>query len=346
MKEWLLETPVILTFFVRTETLSRTFDVIRKVRPKALFLAGDGPRNDGDKAKIGKCHKILENVDWDCQVHRYYAETNRGILQNGDEAIRKAFQLYDKLIFLEDDMLCSESFFWFCQEMLERYKDDPRVQLVCGQNLEGVSEEMESDYFFARRISSGCVGFWREKYEVLDFSYPVFEDTHLIKSIEGDIPKKIKQWGRYLERAKRDREDYRLDSLPKSTEVALTLNFYLNHCMSIIPKRNMAVSIGLSEDSAHAPDRLEKLPKGIRRLFELPVYELEFPLKHPKYVACDTIYEEKWCRIQGAGYPWVGLWRLIARFLLEIRYVGLINAFGTSVKKMKRRFHKGSDING
>lgn len=345
MKEWLLDTPVILKFFVRTETLRRTFDVIRKVRPRILFLAGDGPRNEADKEKIIECHKILENIDWECQVHRYYSEVNKGILRNDEEGIKSAFKLVDRLICVEDDMLCSESFFWFCQEMLEKYKDDMRVQMVCGQNLEGISESVSADYFFARRISSGCIGIWKSKYEYVDYSYPVFEDTYMTSLLEKNIPRNLKS-AKHIERAKRDRKEYLQHPAPKSSEVAFTLNFYLNNWLNIIPKRNMTVSIGLSEDSAHAPDKLEKLPKGIRRVFELPLYDIEMPIKHPKYMICDVNYEKKWRRILAVGYPWVEAWRLVARFFLTLRYDGLAKTLKFSVEKMKMRLQKDSDING
>lgn len=342
---WKLDTPIMLKFFVRTEILERTFAVIQRVKPRILFLVGDGPRNEEDRKNILKCREILENIDWQCEVYRYYSEHNRGVLKNSYDGINKAFQIVDRLIVLEDDMLCSESFFWYCQELLEKYKDDLRIQSVCGLNIEGVSQDVCSDYFFARRVSSGCMGIWKNRWDMRDYTYPIFEDQHLTNILERSLPRRLKGL-KLINKAQRDRKEYLENPLPKSGEVIDNLYFYMYNMVNIIPKYNMAVSIGLSAESAHTPDRLEKLPKGIRSIFELPVHEIQFPLKHPKCVMPDVEYEDKWCRVMAVGYPMIELWRLIEKFFLYVKYDGFKKALSEGKVKMKRRFSQKSNING
>lgn len=343
MEKWRLDTPVMLKFFVRKETLQRTFEVIRQVKPRILFLVGDGPRNEEDKRKIAECQKIVENIDWECEVYKFYFEKNKGIFASSREAFLEIFKMVDRIIFLEDDMLCSTSFFWFCQEMLEKYKDDLRVQMVCGQNLEENSGQIDTDYFFAQVLSSGAVGMWRNRWMMTDYTYPVFENPYLINVLKKNVPKNRRE---YIVRACNDRVEYLRNPIPKSTEVAYTLNMYLNNMVSIVPKKNMAVSIGLSSDSAHTPDRLEKLPRGIRKVFELELYDIEAPLKHPTYVMRDLEYEQKWYRIHAEGYPLIAIWRLFVRFVLAVKYDGFIETVKIGKQKLKKRLSRRSDING
>lgn len=343
MDNWKLATPVALKFFVRKETLEKTFAVIKQIKPRILFLIGDGPRNVEEQRQILECRNVVENIDWECEVYRFYFEENKGIFASSRAALLDIFEIVDRVIFVEDDMLCSRSFFWFCQEMLEKYKDDLRIQMVCGQNLEEISSEINDDYFFAQVLSSGAIGMWKNRWELTDYTYPVFESTYMTSVLKENMPKNRRG---YIVRAFNDRKEYLKDSAPKSTEVAYILNMYLNNMVSIVPKKNMAVSIGLSENSAHTPDRLEKLPKGIRKVFELEIYDMEFPLKHPKYVMRDLVYEKKWYRIHAEGYPLISIWRLFVRFILSVKYDGFMTTIKIAKVKMKKRLSQRSDLNG
>ena len=50
--------------------------------------------------------------------------------------------------------------------------------------------------------------------------------------------------------------------------------------------------MGISENAGHNVNHQLKLPKAIRSLFYMKTYELNFPLKHPKYIINDVDYEK------------------------------------------------------
>lgn len=52
-------------------------------------------------------------------------------------------------IILEDDCLPSQSFFWFCEELLERYKDDERIGHIGGCNFQKRIKRGNVDYYFS-----------------------------------------------------------------------------------------------------------------------------------------------------------------------------------------------------
>jgi len=345
MKEWILDTPVMLTFFTRHETLMKVFNKIHEVRPRTLFLVGDGPRlnNLSDKENIEKCKKILENIDWKCDVHRYYSELNRGILINATEGFEKAFSLVDRLIFLEDDMLPSKSFFYFCSELLEKYKNDLRIQAISGINLFEQYGPDNYDYFFSRRIVSGACAFWKRTYENRNNKYDYFNDKYVMHLIKQNMPKSMNF---ILKNAYRDKIGYEIDNKPKSIETISIMNLYLQSGCYITPSKNLTVSIGISIKSAHTTDNINKMPKGIRKFFQLKTFEYEFPLRHPKNVMNDINYEKKCERLFGEGYPLVRFHRKIVSFLLIAKYDGIFVAFRTTKKRMRRFILKESDING
>lgn len=135
------------------------FEAIRKARPSRLLLYQDGPRNANDVPRMEACRQIVENIDWECQVHRNYQTVNRGCDPSNYLSHQWAFSLYDKCVVFEDDDIPSETFLPFCKEMLDRYEHDDRVGMIQGFNLEERTPDAgaEADYFSAP-ISAFGVG--------------------------------------------------------------------------------------------------------------------------------------------------------------------------------------------
>ena len=75
-----ITTPVVFIIFNRPDKVKAVFERIRMAKPQKLFIIADGPRKniatDIEKCKL--CRKIVENIDWDCNVYRNYSDKNLG----------------------------------------------------------------------------------------------------------------------------------------------------------------------------------------------------------------------------------------------------------------------------
>src|SRR3989304_2636082 len=151
-KEFILTAPVLFLTFNRPEETKRVFEEIKKAKPKQLFIASDGPRESRPEEKIVitelRAH-LLKNIDWRCKIKTLFRDKNFGCRKSVSGAIDWFFSHVEKGVILEDDCLPSQSFFRFCQELLERYKDDKRIMQISGTNVEGISK-IEESYFFSR----------------------------------------------------------------------------------------------------------------------------------------------------------------------------------------------------
>lgn len=129
-----LDTPVVVFFFNRPRHLERVFARVRAAQPRDLVLVADGPRSDrpGEAQACDEARKVVEAIDWDCNVTCIFAEQNMGCRDRIASGIREAFARYPSAIFLEDDCLPRPSFFAYCGELLDRYRDDPSVAFVSG----------------------------------------------------------------------------------------------------------------------------------------------------------------------------------------------------------------------
>lgn len=287
MKQAGVDVAVLLMFFCRPEQFACVFEQVRAARPSRLYLHQDGPRpnRSDDLEGIMRCREIAAQVDWECDVHTLYHDSNIGCGPSQHIAERWLFENEEMGIVLEDDIVPSQSFFHFCAELLERYKDDERIDRICGMNQLGTWGRADSSYFFAVTGSIWGWASWRRVVSEWDSEYTWLDD-----------PRAVRQAGSFLN----NRRAYRWILTTAEKRRAMGQPFHetaggfaqlLNSRLMIVPTRNLVTCIGVSANASHAPDDARTLPHRVRRLFDMQRHEIEFPLSHPKYVLRDTDYE-------------------------------------------------------
>lgn len=152
MSSTLFPTPVLLIVFNRPQMGRRVFDRIRAVRPSRLFIACDGPRHShpGEWERMQEARRIASAVDWECDVKTRFLETNTGCRAAVPSAINWFFSEVEEGIVFEEDCLPDPTFFRYCRELLERYRDDERVMNISGVNSLLRGAELGDSYYFSR----------------------------------------------------------------------------------------------------------------------------------------------------------------------------------------------------
>ena len=131
-----LITPVLFIVFNRLDKTRQVFEAIRQARPPFLYIASDGARfnKEGELEKVQAVRDfIIQNIDWKCEVKTLFRKKNLGCKYAVSGAISWFFNNVDQGIILEDDCLPSKSFFWYCEELLEKYKHDNSIYLISGE---------------------------------------------------------------------------------------------------------------------------------------------------------------------------------------------------------------------
>lgn len=335
MKPWLVDVPVKVNIWVRPECQRAQFEVIKKARPSILFVQSDGGRNENEWRIIREHRRMYdEEIDWDCAVYRIYEDKNCGMYAMIKRTQEVIWQHVDRCIFTEDDYLPSVSFFQFCAELLERYKDDLRISCICGTNSFDTREDCKSDYFFSENGSIWGVAYWKRTAELFDgFDYKDDPYTmRLLKNItrhDKDSWKRIQTFangGLYCGHTAAD-------------EFYLGFAKYGYHQLQIVPSKNLVSNIGFGESSAHADD-LRTMTPGMRGMFNTRTYELEFPLRHPKYVINDVEYAAMIERLICRNHPIMFAVRKAYQFLLLVRYKGVGKAFSKAKQAINREREK------
>ncbi len=322
---------VLMLFFTRDDTFRQVFAEVRKARPSRLFLFQDGPRGERDMAGIEACRQIVadEQIDWECEVHRNYQAQNLGCMVAGYTSHQWAFSLAEKCMVLEDDVVPSQSFFPFCKEMLDRYEDDERITMVAGFNVDEVTPDMPYDYFFTSAFSIWGWASWRRVVSQWDSTYSFLDDAFSMHQLDA----LIKQRG-YRDSFIKMCRDHR-DSGKPQFESVFWATMLFNSGMAVMPSRNMINNVGASEDSTHY-SAFRTLPRRQKQLFSMKRHDLEFPLRHPRYVIEEAGYWKRFYKANGWGYPLVKIGRSFEELILNLRY----GNFSFITHAVMRRFRK------
>lgn len=302
-----IDVSVLLIFFNRPETFSKVFEQVKLAKPSRLFLYQDGPRKSrpDDPEKIMACRRIAEDIDWDCEVHRLYQEENKGCDPSEFIAIKWAFSIVEECIVLEDDDVPSQSFFPFCKELLEKYRNDERINMICGMNACGTTENVSTSYLFSRCSSIWGWASWRRVIDTWEGDYGFLDDEETMRLLKDNLDNNYHvSFDELINYAKGHRETKR-----EHYESILACNRNLNGRLNIVPKYNLISNIGLTDDSTHSTSNIKLLPRGIRRVFCMKTYELSFPLAHPKYMVENYQHAKQHMRILGIRHPLVKEYR-------------------------------------
>ena len=323
---------VLLIFFTRTETLRRTFDVIRQARPARLYLYQDGPRNDDEARKLEAARAIVSdaNIDWPAEVHRSYHTENSGAWASNYRAQRWVFSEQDKCVVLEDDSTPSTSFIPFCKEMLDRYADDQRIALISGFNHEEVTDA-PYDYLFTTVMPIWGWASWRRVIDQWDEHYSVIGDTYNMHQLETLVDSRRHGWKEMVKKMSHHRQ-----AGQPVYETLLWSAITLSSGLTIVPTRNMISNSGVSEESAHFQNSLKTLPRAIQRIMTMKSHDVSFPLRHPKYVIENVEYKERVFRIMAWEHPLVKVSRSFEELYRNLRYGNFANIWA-SVKHRIRK---------
>ena len=315
MKEAKIDVAVLILFFNRPKLLEKVFEQVRIARPSKLYLYQDGAREgrEDDVENIQRCREVVADIDWECEVHKNYQEKNSGCDPSEYLAQKWMFETEEMGIVLEDDDVPSQSFFPFCKELLEKYKDDQRINMICGMNNCEVSEHCPYDYLFS---TSGSITGWASWKRVIDewSEHIDFVDNEYIVSQFKTVYGNRIDVDKYINHCKKCN-----DSGIAYYEAILSGNALPQGRLNIVPTKNLISNIGNEGESTHGVASLDLLPKGIRRIFNMKTYEYEFPLKHPPFVLEDMEFLKRIKRIMGNGYPLVRFYRKCESIIYRMR---------------------------
>ena len=268
-----LHTPVVILGYNRPEMTKRVFAAVAQAQPQELFLVMDGPRDSvpGDARRVEAVREVVQQVDWPCRVSHIFSPTNLGLKERVVSGLDSVFRETDRAIILEDDCVPDETFFRFCEDMLERYSSSPDVALISGSSRLRGRRAGPYSYDFSADLRIWGWASWGRTWQAfrtsgdLDASWSESERAHIIaRAARGARRRSMK---RMLEGA----------SALDSWALPFAVYFQKSDNLSIVPEVNLVENIGFGAMSTHT--QFEDF------VSHLPARPLLFPLNHPPRAA-------------------------------------------------------------
>jgi hypothetical protein len=300
MSEFKLTTPVALLIFNRPDTTERVFNAIAKARPPKLLVVADGPRpqREGEAELCAQTRAIINRVDWDCEVITEFADSNMGCKRRVASGIDWIFEQVEEAIILEDDCLPDTSFFRYCEEMLTRYRDNERVGMVSGGNLQFGRQRGSGSYYFSKYTHIWGWASWRRAWKYYDRDltlWPAFRDQGLLPQI-FETSGEQDYWGNSFQ--------WVYEGSLDTWDVSWTFTAITHGLLQVVPNVNLISNIGFGANATHTH------VVGVHA--NMPTQPIEFPLVHPTFVLADieadryiaqdqlapSFMKRKWRRIQ------------------------------------------------
>jgi hypothetical protein len=241
------EVPVLLIIFNRPDVTAEVVAALRKVRPRRLFIAADGPRLnfETDVELCLRTREIASNPDWECEVITLFQKENLGVGGGPNAALSWFFEQVEEGIILEDDCLPSQSFFEFCAYFLAKYRDHPRVATVGGNFFLPHLLRMQQPYYFSKYFQVWGWATWRRTWQHYHFDLSFLP--------EGEWDRICQENSATLVEAKY--WQYVVRALAKGTidawDFQLSLICWKEKLLHISPARNLVKNIGFRPDASH-----------------------------------------------------------------------------------------------
>ncbi len=272
----MLDVPVLMLVFNRIETTAKVFEQIQKARPRRLYVVADGARAH----KVGemqKCEAVrqlfLDKIDWDCELYTLFRSENLGCRRSVSTGISWFFEQEEEGIILEDDCVPEQSFFSFCQEMLDKYRHNDQIMHISGSQLLPQRYQTQPDaYLYARVPYIWGWATWRRAWQLYDAEMQAWPNflatrTNELLGLGNFIKNKFLKNMQAVYRYELDTWDYQW-----------TFSLWQNKGLSIVPNRNLISNIGFGADATHtatvshlANQKLTTIGKNLNPSNQLPV---------------------------------------------------------------------------
>jgi glycosyltransferase involved in cell wall biosynthesis len=268
------KSPVCMLVFNRVNHTARVFEAVRRARPPKLLLVADGPRaaRPSDAALCEEVRRVVSQVDWPCEVKTNFAPQNLGCTARVVSGLDWVFEQEERCIILEDDCLPSPDFFRFCDEMLDRHRDNERVRCISGNGYQFGLPRGDASYYFTPNILIWGWASWRrawKRYDVRMQKWPALRPSRFLFSRFGE-PRAANYWARAFDAAFAGRTAW---------DYPWTFACWADDGIGICPAVDLIENIGFDEQATGNLAAVH--PIFINLYAKLPQGRLDAELRHP-----------------------------------------------------------------
>lgn len=296
-----METPILFIIFNRPETTRLVFESIRKMKPKILFVAADGPRKEiiEENEICKRTRDVIQIIDWECNIKTLFHETNLGCYRAVNEAITWFFNNVEQGIILEDDCLPTSNFFKFMEWGLEAFKDNHQIGMISGSNLIDYKILLERRNGYSQFINIWGWASWKSVWQ----RHNVFLTIYEVQRNQNNINTYMNfNWWQKIYWHELFKYTIYLGS---TWDFQLQYTFFKMNLLSVYPCKNLIFNIGFSGKGTHTKINT---PSYIH--LSKPVDDFDINMYLPVYEKCVHYERDFQLAKEIWHYNWISAFKL------------------------------------
>lgn len=165
--------PVLIQVYDREEHFIKCIDSLTKcigAQQTVVYIASDAAKTQKSIAPIERIRNYCKTITAFKKLILVDFAENVGNYNSFIHSKDLIFSEYDRMIFTEDDNIFAPNFLEFVNQGLEYYKDNDKVFSICGyMHPFKMPVTSQKTYFSSPFTSAWGVGWWRDKYNELNF---------------------------------------------------------------------------------------------------------------------------------------------------------------------------------
>ena len=266
--------PVLLIAFNRPWHTAQVWEAMRKWQPERLLVAMDAPR-PGMPSDVAACQavrKLVQAPDWGCELSVRCATSHQSCRHGPAGAISWAFEQTEQAIVLEDDCVPDLTFFPYCAELLERYRNHPQVMGIGGHRWEAPDLMESPSYYASRYPNTWGWASWADRWAKFDLAMAEWPGLRASGWLQGRFsdPAAVAYWQQNFNA---------MESGLDTWDLAWLFACWRQEGVWLRPNVNLVQNIGFGPDATHT---LETFHPAGRAASAMPL-----PLHHPEDLKAD-----------------------------------------------------------
>ncbi len=243
----MFQTPILFLIFNRPDSTKLVFESIRSIKPAKLYIAADGARKHkvGEDLLCQETRSIIDLIDWECEIKTLFRTENLGCKIAVSSAIDWFFENEEQGIILEDDCLPNESFYIYCETLLNYYASNERIMHISGNNFQDGIVRGDGTYYFSNYNHIWGWATWKRAWKAYNVDLSFLTETEIETLIEKQFDTKKERlfWNNIFKKV--------INKTIGTWDYQWTYAVWKNNGLSILPNKNMIANIGFNNNGTH-----------------------------------------------------------------------------------------------
>ena len=257
---------LLIISYNRPDKLKQVLDNIDLNYINNIFFYNNFYRYNSDKKKIEECRALIKKYRFTGTKYYLFNEKHLNVKDSIFKAIDWFFNYSKEGIILEDDIIPSRSFYFYCSKLLDRYRKNKKIFHISGFNhLEKINSHFTYHYNFITHVWGWAT--WADRWN----KFKINRKNNSIKIIKKKLflNDRLNKYRLYL-------YNRTLNNKIITWDYIWDMYIRLNDGLNIRPNFNLIKNIGFDLKATNTKFQSRKIRK-------IKTYKIE-KINHPKLI--------------------------------------------------------------